>query len=91
MAAGFGADKRGEIEYSGKELGNFVVELAKGNPRNIELLYTDKPCTVGSVWQELKDMRRSFLTLRCADQYLGFISDRLKKAQALCDESLKEL
>ena len=32
-----GANKAGEIEYSGKEIGTFVLELAKGNPRNIEL------------------------------------------------------
>lgn len=77
---GFGLDKAGEVEYSGKELGDFVVELAKGNPRNIELLFTEKPHETSSVWQELRARRRSFLTCRCVSQYMGFISDRLHKA-----------
>eukprot|EP00931_Biecheleriopsis_adriatica_P008374 TRINITY_DN109574_c0_g1_i1.p1 TRINITY_DN109574_c0_g1~~TRINITY_DN109574_c0_g1_i1.p1 ORF type:complete len:899 (-),score=158.64 TRINITY_DN109574_c0_g1_i1:147-2444(-) len=84
--AEFGSDKTGEIEYSGKELAAFIVELAKGNPRNIELLFTRKQCHSSSVWEELRDRRRNFLTLRCAAQYLGFISDRLHKAAPEVDE-----
>lgn len=76
----FGSDKAGEIEYTGKELAGFIVELAKGNARNVELLFTDKPHETSTVWQELRDRRRDFLTLRCAAQYLGFIADRLHKA-----------
>lgn len=87
--AGFASDKRGEIEYSGKEMGSFLVELAKGNPRNVELLFTEKPHLANSVWQDLRARRRSFLTLPCASQYLGFISDRLHKAAAEieCDDA----
>ncbi|CAD7965872.1 unnamed protein product, partial [Amoebophrya sp. A25] len=33
-------------------------------------------------WQELLAIREKFLTLRCAGQYLGFIADRLHRADA---------
>lgn len=86
----FAADKTGEVEYSGKELGNFLVELSKGNPRNVELLFTSKPHTSSSVWQELCAMRDGFLTIRCARQYLGFITDRLRKAAPECEMSAQD-
>ena len=31
---GFASDKKGVVEYSGRELGSFLVLLAKGNPKN---------------------------------------------------------
>ena len=40
VAKPMGADKAGDIEYSGKEMGLFIFELAKGNPRNIEFLFS---------------------------------------------------
>mmetsp|Transcript_16797 Transcript_16797/g.47978 ORF Transcript_16797/g.47978 Transcript_16797/m.47978 type:complete len:638 (+) Transcript_16797:51-1964(+) len=80
--AAFASDKSGEIEYSGRELSFFLVELAKGNARNVELLFTDKPHLSSPVWLELRARRRSFLTLRCARQYMGFISERLQRAAA---------
>mmetsp|Transcript_60381 Transcript_60381/g.155621 ORF Transcript_60381/g.155621 Transcript_60381/m.155621 type:complete len:573 (+) Transcript_60381:78-1796(+) len=79
---GFAEDKSGEIEFSGRELGNYLVELAKGNAKVIELLFTEKPHISSPVWRELRARRRGFLTLRCAKQYLGFISERLQKATA---------
>jgi len=81
VEASFAADKRGEVEYSGKELGPFLLELAKGNPRNVELLFTERPHVAGPPWRELRARRRSFLTLRCARQYLGFVADRLRRAE----------
>mmetsp|Transcript_46292 Transcript_46292/g.110158 ORF Transcript_46292/g.110158 Transcript_46292/m.110158 type:complete len:986 (-) Transcript_46292:161-3118(-) len=83
---GFGADKRGEIEYSGEELGDFVAELARGNPRNVELLFSKKAAWRGWAWQELRTARRCFLTLRCVAQYLGFVTERLKKLKAIIDD-----
>jgi len=78
--ASFASAKTGEVEYSGKELGSFLLELAKGNPRNIEFLFTEKPHFSSPVWQELRARRQGFITLRCARQYLGFIADRLSRA-----------
>uniref|UniRef100_A0A7S1RGU4 Nucleotidyltransferase domain-containing protein n=1 Tax=Alexandrium catenella TaxID=2925 RepID=A0A7S1RGU4_ALECA len=63
--------------HRGKELGPFLLELAKGNPRNVELLFTEKPHITSPVWQELRSRRHGFVTLRCARQYFGFIMDRL--------------
>jgi len=77
--SGFGSDKRGEVEYSGRELGRFVVELAKGNPKNVELLFSGKAALRGWAMEELRAIRCRFLTLRCAKQYLGFISERLHR------------
>jgi len=68
-------------------LGAFLLELSKGNPRNVELLFTEKPHVAGWAWQELRARRSSFITLRCAWQYFGFISDRLGRASKELDDS----
>mmetsp|Transcript_7894 Transcript_7894/g.18477 ORF Transcript_7894/g.18477 Transcript_7894/m.18477 type:complete len:970 (-) Transcript_7894:28-2937(-) len=83
---GFGADKRGEVEYSGMELGDFVGELARGNPRNVELLFSKKAAWRGWAWNELRAARVCFLTLRCVAQYLGFVADRLKKLKTIIED-----
>jgi len=77
----FGSDKAGVVEMSARELGDFVVELFKGNPRNIELLFAPTPLVSSQIWSELVALRRSFLTQRCVSQYLGFIADRLGKIE----------
>jgi len=82
----FGSDKAGEVEYSGRELGSFLLELAKGNPRNVELLFTEKPHQYGALWGELRAMRQGFLTLRCVKQYLGFVAEKIRKAAAFSEE-----
>jgi len=76
----FGSHKQGEIEYSGTELGPFLVDLAKGNARTVELLFTEKPHVASPAWLELRERRRTFLTVRCANQYFGFIKDRVCRA-----------
>jgi len=78
---GFATDKKGVIEYSGRELGSFITLLAKGNPKNVELLFSNKPAHRSWAWKELLGARHCFLTLRCAKQYLGFISERLFRAR----------
>ena len=40
VAKPMGANKAGDIEYAGKEMGLFIFELAKGNPKNIEFLFS---------------------------------------------------
>lgn len=84
---GFAADKSGDTEYSGQELGIFVGELAKGNPRNVELLFSEKPAISNWAWAELRVSRTCFLTLRCASQYLRFVSDRLQRVGAAIEDS----
>ncbi|CAE8612107.1 unnamed protein product [Polarella glacialis] len=85
LQGGFGSDKRGEVEYSGRELGSFVALLAKGNPRNVEMLFSEKPALRGWAWEELRASRACFLTLRCASQYLGFISERLHRVAGVLE------
>eukprot|EP00438_Fugacium_kawagutii_P033094 Skav229607 [mRNA] locus=scaffold510:240159:244843:+ [translate_table: standard] len=81
QAHGFATDKKGVVEYTGRELGFFVSNLAKGNPNNVELLFSEKPAHRSWAWKELVEARQCFLTLRCAKQYLGFISQRLLRAR----------
>lgn len=80
---GFGADKSGLDEFKGTELGAFVLDLARGNPVNVELLFAQKAGACSSVWEELRAARTCFLTVRCCRQYLGFVADRLKKLEAI--------
>lgn len=84
---GFGAEKQGLMEYTSREFGSFCADLAKGNPRNVELLFTDKPHARNWVWDELRARRKEFLTIHCARQYLGFIQDRLKRLLKECDDA----
>jgi len=83
---GFGADKQGLLEYTSREFGGFITDLVKGNPRNVELLFTEKPQARNWVWDELRARRKDFLTIHCAKQYLGFIQDRLKRLLKECDD-----
>lgn len=80
---GFGVDKSGLDEFKGTELGAFVLDLARGNPVNVELLFAQKAGACSSVWEELRAARTCFLTIRCCRQYLGFVADRLKKFEAI--------
>lgn len=82
---GFASDKQGVVEYSGRELGSFLSLLAKGNPKNVELLFSRKPAHRSDIWEELVAARACFLTIRCAKQYLGFISERLLRVKELLD------
>lgn len=45
----FGADKSMDIEFSGVEFETFLADLCKGNPRNIEPLYTDRATYINPV------------------------------------------
>ncbi len=67
-----------------QELGRYVSLLCKGNPMVLEPLFvaSDSAVHSSSVWHELQAMRRRCLfTRRAARQYLGFVEDRLRKAQ----------
>ena len=60
---GFAADKAGEVEYAGKELALFLAELAKGNPKNVEPLFTRAPrrsVHESAVWPALRSRRARF-------------------------------
>ena len=80
-----GADKAGEIEYGGKEICTFVLELAKGNPRNIEFLFVNpnKVIHITKMWSKLRAIRQEFLNTRCINQYVGFIHERLYQVRKL--------
>eukprot|EP00041_Stephanoeca_diplocostata_P038502 m.1521139 g.1521139 ORF g.1521139 m.1521139 type:complete len:777 (+) comp25229_c0_seq14:504-2834(+) len=92
VAMPMGSDKRGEVEYTGKEVGTFLLELAKGNPSNVELLFTDPGNSVyeSHDWSTLRCIRHVFVTERCINQYFGFIKDRLKRAERLLDDLEKD-
>jgi predicted nucleotidyltransferase len=85
VAKPMGADKAGEVEYAGKEVGLFLQELAKGNPRNIEFLFAapSRAINASPLWSKLRMFRKDFLTGRCIVQYLGFISERLHRVRKM--------
>eukprot|EP00943_MAST-04B_sp_MAST-4B-sp1_P005150 g5150.t1 len=82
-----------KIEYSGKEIGTFVLELAKGNPRNIEFLFVDPVHVIHatSTWLKLRALRWKFLTRRCINQYFGFINERLHQVEKLLKPYRKKM
>ena len=88
VAAPIGANKAGEIECNGRELGSYLVDLAKGNPQVVELLFmpVSRSLHESTSFAELRSHRLEFITQRCVDQYLGFISDRLHKARRLLEQ-----
>lgn len=63
----------------------FALELCKGNPRNIELLFCspESAAVVAPEWTWLHDIRDIFLTRRCVRQYKGFVADRLARVRRL--------
>lgn len=79
----FAADKSDDVEFSAVELEVFLTDLMKGNPRNIELLYTNSAVFQSDLFSELRRERRRFITGRCVDQYLGQIADRLWRVRKL--------
>ena len=87
----FGSDKSGELESTGVELGEFVMLLAKGNPRNVELLWLDEagdasaPAAVAWPWNQLVMIRETFRTQVAFTQYLGLAGERLHRAQRLIE------
>eukprot|EP00913_Durusdinium_trenchii_P035886 g33579.t1 len=83
LEVGFQNEDMIQRDYCGRELGSFITLLAKGNPKNVELLFTRKPNHHSWAWEELLEARECFLTLRCAKQYMGFISERLFRARDL--------
>lgn len=89
----FGSDKSGELESTGVELGEFTMLLAKGNPRNVELLWLDEageasaPAAEAWPWRELVAMREAFRTQVAFAQYLGLAGERLHRAQRLLEGS----
>lgn len=52
LPQGFATDKKGVIEYSGRELGSFITLLAKGNPKNVPWL-TWLVTSIWIIWQLL--------------------------------------
>lgn len=89
VSAPMGSDKSGVVEYDIKEFGPFLLELCKGNPRNIELLFlpVEEALCVSPDWSWVREHRHYFLTARCVNQYMGFVGDRLKRAHRLLSEA----
>ncbi|KAL1512083.1 hypothetical protein AB1Y20_005355 [Prymnesium parvum] len=89
VEASYAADKAGEVECTGIELGRFVELLTMGNPGVVELLWLDGAAVArrgGWVheawpWGELVSRREEFRTLMCVAQYEGFVVDHLWKAR----------
>mmetsp|Transcript_40832 Transcript_40832/g.65635 ORF Transcript_40832/g.65635 Transcript_40832/m.65635 type:complete len:175 (+) Transcript_40832:2332-2856(+) len=52
--------------------------VLKGNPKNIELFFAERVIYESPEWLRLKKYRKGLLTLRCVNQYRGFIYDRLR-------------
>jgi hypothetical protein len=56
--------------YSGKEIKEFLAELVKGNPVNLEPLFTDpaRSAFESREWSSLRALRHQFVTQRAVDQ-----------------------
>lgn len=89
VAAPMGSNKCGDVEYDGKEYGQFILELCKGNPRNIEMLFLQSNNSIyeSPLWERLKGYRQVFLTECCVSQYKGFISERLSRARSIIERA----
>jgi len=71
-------DKSDVTEYTATEAGEFLEFAIKGNPKNIELFFAERVIYESPEWLRLKKYRKGLLTLRCVNQYRGFIYDRLR-------------
>ena len=77
VAAPMGANKVGEIECTGRELGSFLVDLSKGNPQVVELLFMPAPQSLheSTCWAELRGTATLTLFARTSFGILhGFLS-----------------
>jgi predicted nucleotidyltransferase len=65
-------------EFVALEVSTFIAELLKGNPKNIEPLFSDRYIYQSSSWRELVSQRAHILSERAITQYFGFISERIQ-------------
>eukprot|EP00322_Chrysochromulina_rotalis_P000213 CAMPEP_0115850462 /NCGR_PEP_ID=MMETSP0287-20121206/11976_1 /TAXON_ID=412157 /ORGANISM="Chrysochromulina rotalis, Strain UIO044" /LENGTH=894 /DNA_ID=CAMNT_0003304459 /DNA_START=27 /DNA_END=2708 /DNA_ORIENTATION=- len=88
VAAPYGADKDGIVEYSCSELAHFTHTLTRGNPSAVELLFVPaaQRLAVQWPWDELHAMRQRFLTETAFQQYVGFIKVHLGRAKEYLHE-----
>jgi len=82
----------GDFEYTGKEIGQVLIELSKGNPNYIEFLFLESGRAIheSGAWARLRSIRRSFLTMSCVSQYIKFVSKRLEIIEKLLPVCKKE-
>lgn len=88
VAAPIGANKAGEIECTGCELGSYLVDLAKGSPTVVELLFSPAGQAIHTSlgWNDVVQHRMGFVTQRCVGQYVGFIDNRLHMVRRLMEQ-----
>ena len=81
VAAAFGADKAGELECTAIEIGRYVEVLTKGNPHDVELLWTERQLHAAWPWDELVARREQFRNAITFAQYMGYAGSHLHKAR----------
>lgn len=66
-------------DFQFHEVRKFCGLLLKGNPGIVEMLFTERMEESSPEWNELREIRRAFLTQRTVKQYLGYAEGQLKK------------
>jgi hypothetical protein len=65
-------------EFVALEVATFMGELLKGNPKNIQPLFSDRSIFQSPLWKEMVAQRMHILSERAITQYFGFISERIQ-------------
>lgn len=71
-----------DVMYEGRR---FVQLLETANPTVLELLFSPRECIIsmGPPFRVLSDVRKEFLTKRCADSFGGYAIAQIRKARGL--------
>lgn len=67
------------------ELRRFLELVSVGNPNVLELLFLPKHCVLHktNLWEEIYNVRNSFLTKKCYNTYSGYAKTQLNKAKGI--------
>jgi len=71
--------KLGEDDYTFHELGKFMRLALKGNPTTLDFLYSPYVVFQDDVGEQLRYMRKGFLSKRVLDSYLGYAYNQLDR------------
>eukprot|EP01126_Amoeba_proteus_P023759 TRINITY_DN2387_c0_g2_i10.p1 TRINITY_DN2387_c0_g2~~TRINITY_DN2387_c0_g2_i10.p1 ORF type:complete len:168 (+),score=24.22 TRINITY_DN2387_c0_g2_i10:116-619(+) len=72
-------DSEGELDTTLHEVKQFVQLLIKGNPFAVQVVFTTKLCYTTKSWEELFQMRKTFLNKRTVSQFLNYCEKQRKR------------
>lgn len=75
-----GEEVKSELpDFDFQEVGKFANLLLVGNPSMTEMLFTERMFVAGPEWEELRAIRKSFLTRQSVEQYIGYMRGQLQR------------